>query len=64
MVLADLGADVLKIEPPSGDPTRRLGGFGSGYFAFFNRNKRSLILDYKSSQGLRRRKRSWPTPMC
>src|SRR6202789_2134498 len=52
MVLADLGADVLKIEPPGGDPTRRLKGFGSGYFAFFNRNKRSLIVDYKTSQGL------------
>ena len=52
MVLADLGADVLKIEPPGGDPTRRLKGFGSGYFAFFNRNKRSLIVDYKSAQGL------------
>jgi crotonobetainyl-CoA:carnitine CoA-transferase CaiB-like acyl-CoA transferase len=53
MVLADLGADVLKIEPPGGEHTRRLKGFGAGYFAYFNRNKRSLVLDYKSPSGLR-----------
>jgi crotonobetainyl-CoA:carnitine CoA-transferase CaiB-like acyl-CoA transferase len=53
MVLADLGADVLKIEPPGGDHTRRLKGFGAGYFAYFNRNKRSVVLDYKSAAGLR-----------
>jgi crotonobetainyl-CoA:carnitine CoA-transferase CaiB-like acyl-CoA transferase len=52
MVLADLGADVLKIEPPGGEHTRRLKGFGAGYFAFFNRNKRSVVLDYKTSSGL------------
>ena len=53
MVLADLGADVVKIEPPGGDPTRRLKGFGAGYFAFFNRNKRSVVLNYKTPDGLR-----------
>ncbi len=53
MVLADLGAEVTKIEPPGGEPTRRLKGFGAGYFAFFNRNKRSIILDYKTPEGLR-----------
>src|ERR1700689_1389792 len=53
MVLADLGAEVIKIEPPGGEPTRRLKGFGAGYFAFFNRNKRSIILDYKTPEGLR-----------
>jgi crotonobetainyl-CoA:carnitine CoA-transferase CaiB-like acyl-CoA transferase len=52
MVLADLGADVLKIEPPGGEPTRRLKGFGAGYFAYFNRNKRSVSLDYKTPAGL------------
>jgi crotonobetainyl-CoA:carnitine CoA-transferase CaiB-like acyl-CoA transferase len=52
MVLADLGADVLKIEPPGGEHTRRLKGFGAGYFAYFNRNKRSTFLDYKTSAGL------------
>lgn len=52
MVLADLGADVLKIEPASGDPTRRLKGFGTGYFGYFNRNKRSIAIDLKTSEGL------------
>jgi crotonobetainyl-CoA:carnitine CoA-transferase CaiB-like acyl-CoA transferase len=52
MVLADLGADVLKIEPPGGEHTRRLKGFGAGYFAYFNRNKRSVVLDYKTPSGL------------
>jgi crotonobetainyl-CoA:carnitine CoA-transferase CaiB-like acyl-CoA transferase len=53
MVLADLGADVLKIEPPGGEHTRRLKGFGAGYFGYFNRNKRSTCLDYKTPAGLR-----------
>jgi len=52
MVLADLGADVIKIEPPEGDPTRRLKGFGLGYFGYFNRNKRSLAVDLKANEGL------------
>ncbi len=52
MILADLGADVLKIEPaPGGDPTRQLQGFGMGYFGYFNRNKRSLAVDLKSDAG-------------
>ncbi len=52
MILADLGADVLKIEPSSGDPTRRLKGFGTGYFGYFNRNKRSIAINLKTSEGL------------
>ncbi|HXJ00148.1 MAG TPA: CoA transferase [Micropepsaceae bacterium] len=52
MVLADFGAEVIKIEPPGGERTRRLKGFGTGYFAFFNRNKKSVTLDYKSADGL------------
>src|ERR1700712_1452250 len=52
MVLADFGAEVIKIEPPGGERTRRLKGFGTGYFAFFNRNKKSVTLDYKSAEGL------------
>lgn len=52
MVLADLGAEVIKIEPPEGDRTRRLRGFGTGYFSYFNRNKKSVVLDYKTEQGL------------
>jgi crotonobetainyl-CoA:carnitine CoA-transferase CaiB-like acyl-CoA transferase len=53
LVLADLGADVVKIEPVgAGDNTRRLPGSGAGFFPTFNRNKRSLALDIKSSKGL------------
>ena len=53
LVLADLGADVIKVEPaPDGDNTRRLGGSGAGFFAFTNRNKRSLAVDVKSPAGL------------
>jgi crotonobetainyl-CoA:carnitine CoA-transferase CaiB-like acyl-CoA transferase len=51
MVLADLGAEVIKIEPPGGERTRRLKGFGTGYFAYYNRNKKSVIADYKSPEG-------------
>ena len=52
MLLADLGADVVKIESaPDGDTTRRLGGFASGFFFAFNRNKRSLAIDLKSKEG-------------
>ena len=52
MVLADLGAEVIKIEPPTGDSTRRLVGSGAGFFAMFNRNKKSLVLDLHTPQGL------------
>jgi crotonobetainyl-CoA:carnitine CoA-transferase CaiB-like acyl-CoA transferase len=52
LMLGDLGADVIKIEPvPAGDNTRRLTGSGAGFFAMFNRNKRSLALDLKSAKG-------------
>ena len=51
LVLADLGADVIKIEPPKGDKTRDLKGSGAGYFAMYNRNKRSMSLDMKSAWG-------------
>jgi crotonobetainyl-CoA:carnitine CoA-transferase CaiB-like acyl-CoA transferase len=51
LVLADLGAEVIKIEKPAGDDTRRLTGFGMGYFPFFNRNKRSLAVDIKTEAG-------------
>jgi crotonobetainyl-CoA:carnitine CoA-transferase CaiB-like acyl-CoA transferase len=50
-VLADLGADVLKIEPVDGDPTRRLPGFAAGFFAAYNRNKRSIAIDLKTARG-------------
>ena len=52
LVLADLGADVIKVEPaPHGDHTRTLGGFAAGFFAAFNRNKRSVALDLKRPEG-------------
>lgn len=51
MILADLGAEVIHIEPPSGDTTRKLRGFGVGYFSYFNRNKKSLAVDLKSPEG-------------
>lgn len=51
LVLADLGADVTKIEPLSGDNTRRLKGSGAGYFPMYNRNKKSLCIDLKSDEG-------------
>jgi crotonobetainyl-CoA:carnitine CoA-transferase CaiB-like acyl-CoA transferase len=52
VILGDLGAEVIKIEPVGGDPTRRLLGSGAGYFPMFNRNKKSLCLDLKSEDGL------------
>ncbi|MCD6079043.1 MAG: hypothetical protein K0R89_2987, partial [Ramlibacter sp.] len=51
MVLADLGAEVIKVEPPQGDNTRRLLGSGAGFFPLFNRNKKSIALDLQSSEG-------------
>ncbi len=52
VILADLGADVVKVEPKGGDQTRRLLGSGAGYFPMFNRNKRSLCLDLKRKDGV------------
>ena len=51
MILADLGAEVIKVEPLAGDSTRRLLGSGSGFFAMFNRNKQSLAVDVKDPRG-------------
>ena len=50
-ILGDLGADVVKIEPLTGDKTRKLKKSGSGYFLTYNRNKRSIALDVKTSEG-------------
>ena len=52
VVLADLGADVIKVEPVGGDNTRNLPGSGAGFFISLNRNKRSLALDVKKLRGL------------
>ncbi|VVD96563.1 CaiB/BaiF CoA transferase family protein [Pandoraea soli] len=51
MVLGDLGADVIKVEPVGGDPTRCLLGTGAGFFRAFNRNKRSLAVDVTRPEG-------------
>jgi crotonobetainyl-CoA:carnitine CoA-transferase CaiB-like acyl-CoA transferase len=59
MLLADLGADVIKIEPPQGDMNRTMGPLPpdrkgcdyGGYFASINRNKRSIVLDIKTDAG-------------
>jgi hypothetical protein len=51
-ILAELGAEVIRIEPIGGDSTRNLPGSGAGYFPMYNRNKKSLCLDLKSSDGL------------
>jgi crotonobetainyl-CoA:carnitine CoA-transferase CaiB-like acyl-CoA transferase len=51
MVLADLGADVVKVEPIGGDRTRTLLGAGAGFFPMFNRNKRSIELDLHNPRG-------------
>src|ERR1043165_3779982 len=45
MILGDLGAEVIKVEPPGGDKTRKLIGSGAGFFSLFNRNKKSVIAD-------------------
>src|SRR3954454_4759719 len=59
MLLADLGADVVKVEPPNGDLTRYAGPFRDddeqraygGYFPSINRNKRNVVLDLKTHRG-------------
>ena len=51
MVLADLGADVVKVEPVDGDLTRRLLGAGAGFFPMFNRNKKSIAIDLRTDAG-------------
>ena len=52
MVLADLGAEVIKVEPIEGDRTRRLLGSGAGFFPMFNRNKRSIAIDLRDDMGV------------
>jgi crotonobetainyl-CoA:carnitine CoA-transferase CaiB-like acyl-CoA transferase len=51
LTLADLGAEVIRVEPLTGDPTRELKGFGAGYYAFFNRNKKSVAINLKTEAG-------------
>jgi crotonobetainyl-CoA:carnitine CoA-transferase CaiB-like acyl-CoA transferase len=51
MVLADMGAEVVKVEPIDGEGTRRLLGAGAGFFPMFNRNKKSIGIDLKRPAG-------------
>ncbi len=53
MVLADMGAEVIKVEPIEGDRTRHLLGSGAGFFPMFNRNKKSIAIDLRSAQGVK-----------
>ncbi|NBX55565.1 MAG: CoA transferase [Betaproteobacteria bacterium] len=52
MVLADLGAEVIKVEPMEGDRTRHLLGSGAGFFPMFNRNKKSIRINLHHPQGV------------
>ena len=51
LMLADMGAEVIKVEPIGGDKTRRLRGAGAGYFPMYNRNKKSIAINLKSPEG-------------
>ena len=46
-ILADLGAEVVKVEPPTGDQARSIGAYGEGIVCAYNRGKRSVVLDMK-----------------
>jgi crotonobetainyl-CoA:carnitine CoA-transferase CaiB-like acyl-CoA transferase len=50
MILAQLGAEIIKVEPPVGDKTRSLGGMGTSFFPLFNRGKRSVVLDFEKPE--------------
>ncbi len=52
MVLADMGAEVIKVEPIDGDRTRHLLGAGAGFFPMFNRNKKSIAIDLHQPAGV------------
>src|SRR5262249_801937 len=65
LLLADMGAEVIKVEPPGGDPLRAQGAIVEGlswYFAAFNRNKRSIVLNLRSTAGQEALQRLIPTP--
>src|SRR5471030_1620189 len=50
MILAQLGAEIIKVEPPQGDKTRSLGGMGISFFPLFNRGKRSVVFDFAKAE--------------
>jgi crotonobetainyl-CoA:carnitine CoA-transferase CaiB-like acyl-CoA transferase len=51
LILADLGADVIKVEPPQGDRTRFFKSVASGFFNTYSRNKRSVVIDTTTPEG-------------
>jgi crotonobetainyl-CoA:carnitine CoA-transferase CaiB-like acyl-CoA transferase len=51
LILGDLGAEVIKVEPPDGDHTRKLVASGAGFFPTYNRNKKSFAVDLKAPAG-------------
>ena len=57
MILADLGADVIKVEPPQGDRTRFFKSVASGFFNTYSRNKRSVVIDTATPEGQRTARR-------
>src|SRR3954470_6857265 len=58
-LLAEMGAEVIKVEPPEGSPSRAIGPFAYGHgdtdhsltFWYYNTNKRSVIIDYRTTDG-------------
>jgi crotonobetainyl-CoA:carnitine CoA-transferase CaiB-like acyl-CoA transferase len=64
MVLADLGAEVIKVEPIDGDRTRHLLGAGPGFFPMFNRNKKSIALDLQQPEGAALAPAGWRHGRC
>ena len=64
MILAQLGAEVIKVEPPAGDKTRSLGGMGTSFFPLFNRGKRSVVLDFEKPEDRETMHRLLARPMC
>ena len=55
LLLADMGAEIWKVEQPGGDPGRRLGVHTNGFSVYFetlNRNKRSIVLDLRKPEGI------------
>src|SRR5258708_36083150 len=50
MILAQFGAEIIKVEPPQGDKTCSLGGMGTSFFPLFNRGKRSVVLDFAKAE--------------
>ena len=67
MLLADMGADVIKIETPQGDTVRARARWSKGlswYFASFNRNKRSVVIDLRQGRGQAVLATLSPAPTC